>query len=119
MIFVDGLELGEPDDAALRDRRTLSADGVVLVAVTVSFEDFEVAADPEIAFRGVPFRDEDDSERLLDDLADAVEDKIEEAFKGKVREPALIRQDVHDVVAELVYKRLKRRPMVLPVVVEV
>jgi ribonuclease J len=119
MIFVDGLELGEPDDAALRDRRTLSADGVVLVAVTVSFEDLEVAADPEIAFRGVPFRDEDDSERLLDDLADAVEDRIEEAFRGKVREPALIRQDVHDVVAELVYKRLKRRPMVLPVVVEV
>jgi ribonuclease J len=119
MIFVDGLELGEPDDAALRDRRTLSADGVVHGAVTGSLEDVEVAADPEIAFRGVPFRDEDDSERLLDDLADAVEDKIEEAFKGKVREPALIRQDVHDVVAELVYKRLKRRPMVLPVVVEV
>lgn len=119
MIFVDGLELGEPDDVALRDRRTLSADGVVLVAVTVSFEDLEVAADPEIAFRGVPFRDEDDSERLADDLADAIEDKIEDAFRGKVREPALIRQDVHDVVAELVYKRLKRRPMVLPVVVEV
>ncbi len=119
MIFVDGLELGEPDDAALRDRRTLSADGVVLVAVTVSFEDLEVAADPEIAFRGVPFRDDEDSDRLLDEIADAVEDKIEDAFKGKVREPALIRQDVHDVVAELVFKRLKRRPMVLPVVVEV
>jgi ribonuclease J len=119
MIFVDGLELGEPDDAALRDRRTLSADGVVIVAVTVSFEDLEVAADPEIAFRGVPFRDEDDSDRLLDEIADAVEDRIEEAFRGKVREPAMIRQDVHDVVAALVYKRLKRRPMVLPVVVEV
>jgi ribonuclease J len=119
MIFVDGLELGEPDDAALRDRRTLSADGVVMVALTVSFEDREVAADPEIAFRGVPFRDEDDADRLLDELADAVEDAAEDAFTRKVREPALIRQDVHDVVSELVFKRLKRRPMVLPVVVEV
>ena len=119
MIFVDGLELGEPDDAALRDRRTLSADGLVIVAVTVSFEDGEVAADPEIAFRGVPFRDDEDSERLQDELMDVVEDKLEEALRGKVREPALLRQDVHDVVAEFVFKRLKRRPMVLPVVVEV
>ncbi len=119
MIFVDGLELGEPDDAALRDRRTLSADGVVIVAVTVSFEDREVAADPEIVFRGVPFRDDEDSDRLLRELEDVVEDKLEEAFKAKVREPGLIRQDVHDCVAEFVFKRLKRRPMVLPVVVEV
>ena len=119
MIFVDGLELGEPDDAALRDRRTLSADGVVIVAVTVSFEDSEVAADPEIAFRGVPFRDDEDSERLLEELADAVEEAVEDALEGKAREPALIRKDVHDVVAKLIDKRLRRRPMVLPVVVEV
>ena len=80
MIFVDGLELGEPDDAALRDRRTLSADGVVIVVATVSFEDREVAADPEVAFRGVPFRDDEDSERLLDELKDVVEDALEEAL---------------------------------------
>jgi ribonuclease J len=119
MIFVDGLELGEPDDAALRDRRTLSADGVVIVVATVSFEDSEVAADPEITFRGVPFRDEDDSDRLLDELMDVVEDALEEALENKVREQALIRQDLHDVVAAFIHKRMKRRPMVLPVVVEV
>lgn len=119
MIFVDGLELGEPDDAALRDRRTLSADGVVMVAVTVSFEDYEIAADPEIAFRGVPFHDDEEADRLLEELADAVEDVVGRALDGKVREPALIREDVHDEVAKLVNKRLRRRPMVLPVVVEV
>ena len=83
MIFVDGLELGEPDDAALRDRRTLSADGLVIVVATVSIEDGEVAADPEISFRGVPFRGEEDTERLLVELADVVEDKLEEALRGK------------------------------------
>ncbi len=119
MIFVDGLELGEPDDAALRDRRTLSADGLVIVVATVSIEDSEVAADPEITFRGVPMQSGDDSERLLDELADVVEDKLEDALRGHVREPALIREDVHDAVATFVYKRLKRRPMVLPVVIEV
>ena len=102
MIFVDGLELGEPDDAALRDRRTLSGDGLVIVVATVSLEDLEVAADPEITFRGRPFRDDEDSDRLLEELKDVVEDKLEEALDGgKVREPALIRQDVHDVVAAL------------------
>jgi len=119
MIFVDGLELGEPDDAALRDRRTLSADGLVIVVATVSVEDGEVAADPEISFRGVPMQSGDDSERLLDELADIVEDKLEDALRGHVREPALIREDVHEAVATFVYKRLKRRPMVLPVVIEV
>jgi ribonuclease J len=119
MIFVDGLELGEPDDAALRDRRTLSADGLVIVVATVSIEDSEVAADPEITFRGVPMQSGDDSERLLDELADVVEDKLEDALRGHVREPAMIREDVHDAVATFVYKRLKRRPMVLPVVIEV
>ena len=119
MIFVDGLELGEPDDAALRDRRMLSADGLVIVVATVSLEDGEVAADPEITFRGVPMRDGDDSERLIDEIADVVEDRLEDALEGHVREPALIRQDVHDAVAKFVFKRLKRRPMVLPVVIEV
>ncbi len=119
MIFVDGLELGEPDDAALRDRRTLSADGLLIVVATVSFEDGEVAADPEIAFRGVPLRDESESDRLQVELEDLVEDALEKALDNKVREPALIRQELHDTVSEFVYKRLKRRPMILPVVVEV
>jgi len=119
MIFVDGLELGEPDDAALRDRRTLSADGVVIVVATVSFEDSEVAADPEVTFRGVPFRDDEDSERLLEELKDVVEDALEDALDNKVREQALLRQSLHDVVAAYVHKRMRRRPMVLPVVVEV
>src|SRR4029079_16961345 len=81
MIFVDGLELGEPDDAALRDRRMLSADGLVIVVATVSLEDGEVAADPEITFRGVPMQQGDDSERLIDEIADVVEDRLEDALE--------------------------------------
>jgi len=119
MIFVDGLELGEPDDAALRDRRTLSADGLVIVVATVSIEDGEVAADPEISFRGVPMPSDADADLLVDELADVVEDNLEDGLNGHVREPDLLRQGVHDAVAGFVYKRLKRRPMVVPVVIEV
>ncbi len=117
MIFVDGLELGEPDDAALRDRRTLSADGLVIVVATVSIEDSEVAADPEITFRGVPMQSRATTANASStSWLDVVEDKLEDALRGHVREPAMIREDVHDAVATFVYKRLKRRPMVLPVV---
>src|SRR5881394_1478516 len=58
MIFVDGVDIGDPDDVALRDRRTLSADGVFIVVATVSSSDGSQVAAPEIIFRGVPFLDE-------------------------------------------------------------
>ena len=60
MIFVDGVDIGDPDDVALRDRRTLSADGLFIVVATVSGEHGEPVADPEVIIRGVPFLDEDE-----------------------------------------------------------
>ena len=71
MIFVDGVDIGDPDDVALRDRRALSADGVFIVVATISSEDGSQVAPPEIMFRGVPFVDEDDG--LVDELRDVVE----------------------------------------------
>ena len=53
MIFVDGVDIGDPDDVALRDRRTLSADGVFIVVATISSDDGSQVAPPEIIFRGV------------------------------------------------------------------
>ena len=55
MIFVDGVDIGDPDDVALRDRRALSGDGVLIVVATVSSDNGESVADPEVIFRGVPF----------------------------------------------------------------
>jgi ribonuclease J len=117
MIFVDGMGIGDPDDVALRDRRTLSGDGVFIVVATVSGEDGSQAAPPEIVFRGVPFVDEADG--LVEELRDVVRDSLARAADEGVREVILLEQDLHDDVAEFVYERLRRRPMVLPVVVEV
>lgn len=121
MIFVDGLELGEPDDAALRDRRTLSADGLVLVVVTVAVEDGELAADPEVDFRGIPITGEEAAEEdLIADLQDEIEDALEDHLKaGRTADPTLIREQVHDAAGAFIHKRLRRRPMIIPVVVEV
>jgi ribonuclease J len=118
MIFVDGVDIGDPDDVALRDRRTLSADGVFIVVVTVSGEDGTSVADPELIFRGVPFLD-DASVELLGELRDVVERSLEVASEEGVTEPVLVQEDLHDDLAKFVYERLKRRPMILPVVVEV
>ena len=58
MIFVDGVNIGDPDDVALRDRRTISADGIFIVVATISSDDGSVVADPEVIFRGVAFLEE-------------------------------------------------------------
>jgi ribonuclease J len=117
MIFVDGVDIGDPDDVALRDRRALSADGVFIVVATISSDDGSQVAPPEIIFRGVPFVDEADG--LVTELRDVVSDSLADAARHEERETTLIQQDLHDDIAAFVYERLRRRPMVLPVIVEV
>ncbi|HEX2127658.1 MAG TPA: ribonuclease J [Solirubrobacterales bacterium] len=117
MIFVDGVDIGDPDDVALRDRRMLSADGIFIVVATVSAQDGSSVAPPEIIFRGVPFLEEADG--LVDELRDVVENSLETLAGEGVTEPVVLQQDLHDDIAAFVYERLRRRPMVLPVVVEV
>jgi ribonuclease J len=117
MIFVDGVDIGEPSDVALRDRRMLSADGIFIIVATVSEQDGESVAPPEVIFRGVPFLDQADG--LVDELRDAVDASLAKAAKDGVHEIDQLQQQLHDDLAAFVYDRLKRRPMVLPVVVEV
>ena len=119
MIFVDGVDIGDPDDVALRDRRTLSADGALIVVVTVSADDGESVASPEVIFRGVPFIEGDEAAELISELRDVVADTLADSGGDGAREVQLLQEDVHDDVASFVYERLRRRPMVLPVIVEV
>jgi ribonuclease J len=117
MIFVDGVDIGEPDDVALRDRRMLSADGIFIVVATVSSDDGSSVAPPEVIFRGVPFVEEADA--VVEEIREVVDRSLAAAARNDVTEIALLQEDLHDDVAEFVYERLRRRPMVLPVVVEV
>jgi ribonuclease J len=117
MIYVDGVDIGDPTDVALRDRRMLSADGIFVVVATISEQDGSSVVDPEIIFRGVPYPE--DVEGLLGDIREAVNKSLERAAKDEIREIDLLQQTLHDDLATFVYDRLRRRPMVLPVVVEV
>ena len=117
MTFVDGVELGEEAESALRDRRSISADGVMFVVATVSADDGETLADHEIVVRGIPFAE--DEATFVATVRKGVEATLDRAADDDVHESGMIEQMLHDDLAELVYKRLQRRPMILPVVVEV
>ncbi|HST54871.1 MAG TPA: ribonuclease J [Solirubrobacteraceae bacterium] len=117
MIFVDGVEIGDMADVALRDRRMLSADGIFIVVATIAEQDGSSVVDPEVIFRGVPFLDQ--AGELVDEIRKTVESSLKRAASEDIREVDLLQEVLHDDLAKLVYDRLRRRPMVLPVVVEV
>ncbi|HUB35205.1 MAG TPA: ribonuclease J [Solirubrobacteraceae bacterium] len=117
MVFVDGVEIGDVADVALRDRRMLSADGIFIVVATIAEQDGRSVSAPEVIFRGVPFMDEADE--LVEEIKSTVEASLARAAGEEIREIDLLQQLLHDDLARLVYDRLRRRPMVLPVVVEV
>jgi ribonuclease J len=97
----------------------LSADGIFIVVATIDTEDGSSVAPPEIMFRGVPFLEDTSAKGLVEELREVVEDSLDRLAEAQVTESVLLQQDLHDDIAEFVYKRLKRRPMILPVVVEV
>jgi ribonuclease J len=117
LIFVDGVEVGDIEDVALRDRRMLSADGIFIVVATISEQDGHSVVPPEIIFRGVPFIEEADP--FVDQLRTAVDESLARCAEEQITEIDLLQDHLHDDIAEFVYNRLKRRPMILPVVVEV
>jgi ribonuclease J len=117
VVFVDGVEVGDIEDVALRDRRALSGDGIFIVVATVSGQDGRPLAPPEVISRGVPFLTEGDG--VLEDLRETVEESLSHAAADEVHEISLLQEHLRDDVAAFIYDRLRRRPMVLPVVVEV
>ncbi|MFN0152850.1 MAG: ribonuclease J, partial [Gaiella sp.] len=112
--FVDGLGVGDVEDVALRDRRRLADDGVIIVVATVALSDGGEIAPPEVIARGVAEDDE-----LMDEVREELDDLVEGLAKDGITEIKLLQEHVHDTVARVVYARTRRRPMILPVVIEV
>jgi ribonuclease J len=112
--FVDGLGVGDVHDVALRDRRRLSEDGVLIIVATIGGENGEIA-DPELIARGFG----EGAEGLLDELREEAARVFGELLDEGVDEIKLVQEHLHDEVGQLIYDRTGRRPMILPVVVEV
>jgi ribonuclease J len=117
MTFVDGLGVGDVHDVALRDRRRLAEDGILIVVVTLSGSNGRGAltAAPELIARGFG----DGAEPLLDELRDEARTVLTDLLGDDVTEIKLLQEHLHDALGGVVYDRTRRRPMILPVVVEV
>ncbi|HKD32981.1 MAG TPA: ribonuclease J [Gaiellaceae bacterium] len=113
--FVDGLGVGDVQDVALRDRRHLSEDGVLIVVATLTGSNGAVAATPELIARGLA---EPDGE-LIDEMKEEAQRVLEDLLEDNVTEIKLLQEHLHDGLGQLIYDRTGRRPMILPVVVEV
>jgi ribonuclease J len=114
--FVDGLGVGDVHDVALRDRRRLSEDGVLIVVATLaSANGGGMTAPPELIARGFG----EAADPLLDELRDEARRVLEECIADDITEIKLLQEHLHDAVGGVVYDRTGRRPMILPVLVEV
>jgi len=113
--FVDGLGVGDVQDVALRDRRHLSEDGVLIVVATLTSSNGSVAGAPELIARG--FAEPDDP--LLEEMREEAERVLADLLEQNMTEIKLLQEHLHDGLGQLIYDRTGRRPMILPVVVEV
>ena len=118
MIFVDGVEIGDVADVALRDRRMLSADGIFVVVATISEQDGTSVAEPEVIFRGVPFPDEAERAARRHPRRRSTDARARGARTRSARTTSS-RRCCTTTSPRSSTTACKRRPMVLPVVVEV
>jgi ribonuclease J len=113
--FVDGLGVGDVQDVALRDRRHLSEDGVLIVVATLTGQNGSIAGQPELIARGFA----EPGEPLLDEMREEAQRVLDDLVRDDVTEIKLLQEHLHDGLGQLIYDRTGRRPMILPVVVEV
>ncbi len=114
-LYVDGI-VGDVGQGVLRDRQKLAAEGVVVVVVTVDIQTGKVLVGPEIITRGWVYAPE--AEDLLDEACDTVADAVEQALAEGVRDVEALERDVRRAAGRFVSERTRRRPMIVPVVME-
>ncbi len=118
-VYVDGLGVGDVGQVVLRDRQVLSRDGILMVVMTVDSETAEILAGPDIISRGFVY------ERESEALIEAARAKVIQAFRvhsqnrNRSADWGYVKNKVRDTLSEFIYEKLKRRPMILPLVVEV
>ena len=117
-VFVDGSGVGDIGDAVLRDRRHLGNDGIMMVVVTIDAEEARVIAGPDLITRGVFYIPESDG-RVLDELKDELRTILDRCSVDGIRDVHNVKEHIRLGLAEAIYARSKRRPIVVPVVMEV
>lgn len=116
-VLVDGLGVGDVGNIVLRDRRQLAQDGILIVVVTIDKQTGEVVAGPDIISRGFVYVRE--SEKLIDEAREEVRRALRECEEENVTEWGIIKSNVKNSLSQLLYEKTKRRPMIMPIIMEV
>ena len=116
-IFVDGLGVGDVGNIVLRDRKHLSQDGILTVVVTISKETASVVAGPDIISRGFVYVRE--SEDLMDEAKEIVKDVLRDCEKKGICDWATMKSNIRDGLRSFLYEKTKRKPMILPIIMEI
>lgn len=116
-VLVDGLGVGDVGNIVLRDRRQLSQDGIMIVVVTIDKESCHVVSGPDIVSRGFVYVRE--AEGLMDDARDRVQAALEHCEENGVSEWSAIKSTVRESLGRFLYEKTRRRPMILPIIMEI
>lgn len=116
-VLVDGLGVGDVGNIVLRDRRQLSQDGIMIVVVTVDKESCHVVSGPDIVSRGFVYVRE--AEDLMDEARDKVQAALDRCEENNVSEWSAIKSTVRDSLGRFLFERTRRRPMILPIIMEI
>ncbi len=114
-VFVDGLGVGDVGNIVLRDRKQLSQDGILIVVVTIDKDNGKILAGPDIVSRGFVYVRE--SEELIEDAKEKVKQAIENCSQNA--DWATMKNQIREVLGKHLYGKMKRRPMILPIIMEV
>lgn len=116
-VLVDGLGVGDVGNIVLRDRKHLSQDGIMTVVVTIEKETGKVIAGPDIISRGFVYVRE--SEELMEAAKEVVKECLDKCLVNQVTEWAPIKTSIKDNLREFLYEKTKRKPMILPIIMEI
>lgn len=116
-VLVDGTGVGDVGSVVLRDRKHLAQDGMLVAVISISSEDGEIISGPDIITRGFVYVKE--SEELINDLKDIVTEAIDDCNIKKVKDWTTIKNVIKTRTSDYLYKKTKRSPMVLPVIMEI
>ena len=116
-ILIDGLGVGDVGNIVLRDRKLLSQDGILVVVVTLSTQTGQILSGPDIISRGFVYVRE--SESLLEEANRVVSSTLQKLMTDNVNDWSGIKTGVRDALSRFLYEQTRRRPMVLPIIMEV
>lgn len=116
-VLVDGLGIGDVGNIVLRDRKHLSQDGLMVVVITMSKDNYSIISGPDIISRGFVYVRE--SEGLMDDAKEVVKKAMEECEERGITDWSSLKLHIRDSLRSFLYERTKRKPMILPVIMEI